>query len=192
MCEEEETQENPEIFRGRLMHFVLIRLGNETYREHRDVCVSRAIELANQNGHTYSIVTDVERDRYIKPHDLRSPLCSVSELSDIVRFKMACEIPDLLYLDTDCYLRSIPVFDKKDKPYFVFGDIFIFYVNNCCNMFSEWLDRRRKKFMGSATWFFHAIDYFNECYIIPDACYVHGFFTTQGIRAGLQRLEVVR
>jgi hypothetical protein len=69
--------------------------------------------------------------------------------SDQIRFEQAIEIPNLCYVDTDCFLIE-PLFQERlesDKPYFApyefheqfpgCPDTYYFYVNGCCDYFAR-------------------------------------------------------
>lgn len=70
-------------------------------------------------------------------------------LSNFLRLYYGSKYNDLLYCDTDIYLKNIPNFPKKDIPYIgkfsgVKVDFFIFYTNESRHIFRSVLEETKK------------------------------------------------
>ena len=72
---------------------------------------------------------------------------------------LCCKTPDLLYIDADMILNSIPIFEKKDLPYFVqhasgMPDEMMIYVNGNVDFFkSIYIEKEQRKIQDVLWWF---------------------------------------
>jgi hypothetical protein len=101
--------------------------------------------------------------------------------SDLLRFKLASETKDLLYIDCDCYLKSLPEFKYEDKPYFqIFNNqpcSGIFYNNNCFDFFKILLNESLKRSLQSGISWSNKLLRNKDIYKIDDNCFEHIMFS---------------
>ena len=71
---------------------------------------------------------------------------SLTQASDLVKFKLASERPQMVWMDSDTVIDKWFDFPLKGKPYFNYNgspDIAVFYVNDCPEFFANLLRRYR-------------------------------------------------
>lgn len=97
--------------------------------------------------------------------------------SDVMRYEMAVNNPDMLYIDTDCFIKGLPEF-IPGKPYFGFWednrpDGFLFYVNNCIQFFRDfWVIKERYNIKTKFCWPKKILKN-ADVHRIPGDCYIH-------------------
>jgi len=125
-----------------LMIDLFIKAYPDPARDKRVECISRARELAAAGGHTFTLMTNSDVQKYFDTpvEDLDFGPSTFMNITDPIRFNKAVSIPNLLYLDTDVYLKYIPEMESG-FPYFTETcmDCMI-GSNNCCDTIKKILE----------------------------------------------------
>lgn len=107
---------------------------------------------------------------------------------DSIKLSKAKEIPNLCYVDTDCFI-SKPLHELElveDVPYFghfefndkiSMPDIFYFFVNNCCFYFQRFLDPEKVKNESGYSVDIHSLQMLKDFNYIQDSSYLHTYET---------------
>jgi hypothetical protein len=103
---------------------IIVQLAYGSIDKVRQSCIDVTRETASAAGVEYAIVR--------KARPVTTEAYYRKKHADC--FSLAEELPEMLYVDTDCALGFIPSFPEKDLPCFGFcdgrPDTFVFYVNN--------------------------------------------------------------
>jgi hypothetical protein len=107
--------------------------------------------------------------------------CPTGE-SNLLRFQIASEIPDIIWADWDTEPIGLPDFAEKGKPYFAMKNgqpqPGLFYVNGCCDYFKKCLDRMKERGYGICIGLASKITRDTDVYEYPKEFYRHFYFTT--------------
>ena len=157
------------------MHFLMVDLSlgrEDPERDLRDSCIQHNVSLAESNGHTVQVVRDGDLPGgRVSPPFAQAPMpLKLILMSGFIRFRIASKTPDLLYLDTDLKLLTMPEFNETGKPYFA-EDICMFYVNDCCDFFKKY-----PRF----------ICFQDETFVIDPGCYEHKGATAKELLKGTE------
>ena len=138
-------------------------------------------------------------DPYNCKRQTNDPRCPSEEL----RVRLAIDNPEMVWLDSDIWIRSWPEMPLKGKPYFIqngnhFGE-YAFYVNGCVSFFETILTEYQSlKGIQDNYWLSKLInDHKDDLYVIPQDHFIHCCLScihlTQGIwdRIGGKGYEII-
>lgn len=120
---------------------------------------------------------------------------NVVKHSNFIRLYMATYIEDMFYVDTDAYIKEVPEFEDKTKPYISFYNVMkpnigIFYNNNCFDFFRNYFEFIKLTIKESSCKYLSSGDFFratirkyckhvNQCNQLDDKYFVHALMGRQ-------------
>jgi len=149
------------------------------------------MKIIQYNNNKYSCYkTCIDKTSEIIPSEIEHSIISTTDIipncseyrsvSNILRCKLACETPDMIWLDADCILIKWFDFEwQKDKVYFAKSGIgsplnCAFYVNGRTDFFQDMWNEYQKKMPESIRWFSDFIcSRLNDVEFIPDGYLRH-------------------
>lgn len=142
----------------------------EEYRKYEE-CMDQTKKLFEDNGYEYLRVLQED----VKYND---PIID----SDTLRFEIACNEPDMLYIDCDLVFNQIPVFNEDGLPYFGqkknVNNNCVFYVNNCSDFFKSVFTEREKRELKFVFGWPNRVIRSRKTYLIDEDLYIHHQYTT--------------
>jgi len=154
------------------LHIIMIDAAIKAYpdpaRAKREECIAQAAKFAEDGGHEFELMGNAELQPYfdepVEDMDY-GPVLTFARIGDPLRFRKASYIPNLVYLDTDVYLKYIPDM-LPGKPYLA-GN-FIIGTNGCCDTIKKIV---RERLTTSDAY-----------YEFPTDCYTHHNLSADRIR----------